>query len=285
MIAAVTGHRPEKLGGYRTPNAIWQRVMEGLDKALLEIRPDYVLVGMALGVDQWMAELCIFNQIPFVAAIPFAGFESRWPMPAQMKFRQILSKAYQTQIICEGEYAPWKMQRRNMWMVDNCQTLIAVYDGSSGGTHNCVEYALSQRRNIHRVQFQPPPPAPAVVRPLEPPPPLRRADVVLRGRAVQIRDLPPQPRRESEGDRIARQTAAAAMRREEERERERAAVIEQRRIRREARRALTILDDIAAEVARSIDVETPVREAASKKEQKEEGPTVREFTRVVDLDL
>jgi uncharacterized phage-like protein YoqJ len=33
------------------------------------------------------------------------------------------------------------MQDRNIWMVDHCDALIAVWDGTSGGTANCVRYA------------------------------------------------------------------------------------------------------------------------------------------------
>ena len=39
------------------------------------------------------------------------------------------------------------MQIRNQWMVDNCELLIAVFDGTSGGTANCVNYAKSIRKN------------------------------------------------------------------------------------------------------------------------------------------
>jgi uncharacterized phage-like protein YoqJ len=33
------------------------------------------------------------------------------------------------------------MQRRNEWMVDRADKLVALWDGSWGGTFNCIEYA------------------------------------------------------------------------------------------------------------------------------------------------
>lgn len=36
------------------------------------------------------------------------------------------------------------MQRRNEFMVDNADMVLAYHDGSEGGTKNCVDYAKSQ---------------------------------------------------------------------------------------------------------------------------------------------
>jgi len=33
------------------------------------------------------------------------------------------------------------MQTRNIWMVDNCDLVLALWDGSDGGTGNCIKYA------------------------------------------------------------------------------------------------------------------------------------------------
>ena len=43
------------------------------------------------------------------------------------------------------------MQERNEWMVNNCDVLIAVWDGTSGGTANCVKYAESLQLDIRRI--------------------------------------------------------------------------------------------------------------------------------------
>ncbi len=40
------------------------------------------------------------------------------------------------------------MDKRNKWMVDNCDLLIAVWNGTSGGTANCVNYAKSINKQI-----------------------------------------------------------------------------------------------------------------------------------------
>ena len=41
-------------------------------------------------------------------------------------------------------YTPYCFQKRNRWMVDRSSRLIAVYNGTSGGTKNTIDYARKQ---------------------------------------------------------------------------------------------------------------------------------------------
>lgn len=148
MIVAFTGHRPDKLGGYDADNPVAKAVKQALRAKLRKLAPAKAITGMALGVDQLAAEVCIEMNIPFIAAIPFKGQECKWPKRAQEHYNYLLTFAHEAIIVCEGEYSPRKMQIRNEWMVDRCQRLIAVYDGSTGGTANCVDYAERKGRRI-----------------------------------------------------------------------------------------------------------------------------------------
>ena len=140
LILAFAGHRPQKIGGY-WDSAVGQWVYEEMRGALLHIRPTLCLSGMALGVDQWGAELALALGIPFWAIVPFEGYEERWPDSAQAHYRELLAKAANTVYVCSGGYDPQKMQRRNEYLVDKADVLLAVYDGTSGGTQNCYHYA------------------------------------------------------------------------------------------------------------------------------------------------
>lgn len=152
MIVAFTGHRPDKLGGYETPNPTQRWVCWCLHDELLALKPDQTITGMAQGVDQWAAAICLNNNIPYIAAIPFVGQESMWPAAAQSRWRYLLGRAVETVVVCEGAYAPAKMQKRNEWMVDHCDVLLAVWDGTSGGTANCVRYAEKKKKMIVRIK-------------------------------------------------------------------------------------------------------------------------------------
>lgn len=145
---AFTGHRPDKLGGYELPNPTYVKVCQKIDATLRKVKPTKVITGMALGVDQWAAYISYKLGIPYLAAIPFEGQEKAWPKESQKVYNILRNLAAEEKIICQGGYAPAKMQTRNEWMVDNCNLLIAVWDGSKGGTGNCVEYAESIKREI-----------------------------------------------------------------------------------------------------------------------------------------
>lgn len=153
-VVTVTGHRPDKLGGYKVPNPTYDLVVHGLVAAFEHYKPSKVIVGMALGTDQWAAEICALSNIPFIAAIPFDGFESRWPPNSKAKYHKLLSYAEATYVISPGGFEGWKMQKRNEWMVNNCHGVVAVFDGTPGGTANCVGYAVQVGRPIYYVPLQ-----------------------------------------------------------------------------------------------------------------------------------
>lgn len=152
-IVAITGHRPDKFGGWDPLHPIVERVKAGLRRALIETWPKMVISGMALGTDQWAAQICVDLGLPFTAALPCDNMEARWPLPSQQRFRALLEKARQVVVVSPGEYKPWKMQRRNEWMVDNSTLLLAAWDGSTGGTANCVDYAYAVDREIRRIDL------------------------------------------------------------------------------------------------------------------------------------
>lgn len=139
MIVAGTGHRLGKLGGYSTGvKAKLTRI------AMRGIRRSYateVITGMALGWDTALAVACWTLSIPFTAAVPFRGQESRWPKEGQELYHWLLDRAKEVVYVSDGGYAPWKMQARNEWMIDNCDGVLALWDGSNGGTGNCIAYA------------------------------------------------------------------------------------------------------------------------------------------------
>lgn len=150
MIFGVTGHRPDKLGGYDTVVMAENRTcIKCWLREQLVGRASYLVTGMALGVDQWAAEVCIEAGIPFVAALPFEGQAGNWPDHSQWHYRRLLEQAAQIVCVSRG-YAVWKFQKRNEYIVDHCAILLAVWNGSSGGTANCVKYAEKVRRPIKR---------------------------------------------------------------------------------------------------------------------------------------
>lgn len=159
MHIAITGHRPNKLGNdYTMSNkmcvGIRARVTEyviAFQKSLKDGEKLTLITGMALGIDQMFAEIAISLNIPFIAAIPFKNQDRKWPEQSRTKYLNLLAKAHEIiNVSGADDYKIEYMQDRNIWMVQHCDILIAVWDGTSGGTKNCVDYA-DLKRQIVRV--------------------------------------------------------------------------------------------------------------------------------------
>lgn len=105
--------------------------------------------GMAPGWDWAFAWASWLLGIPFIAAVPFEGQESKWPPNTQVAYRIILDKAARVEVVSPGGYAAWKLHKRNEFVVDHCTRIAAMWDGvKSGGTWNTVRYAQNLERPI-----------------------------------------------------------------------------------------------------------------------------------------
>jgi uncharacterized phage-like protein YoqJ len=141
MIIAGTGHRPPKLLGFslESHNDLTQFAI-----SILESTPEVitrVISGGALGWDQALASAAHHLKLHSVIAVPCDGQDAFWHADSRKLYKEILDAADEVVIVCNGGYASWKMQVRNEWMVDNCARVLALWDGHSGGTANCVNYA------------------------------------------------------------------------------------------------------------------------------------------------
>src|ERR1700685_2111371 len=97
-----TGHRPDKLGGYGEEQH--KKLVFLAQIAIRNIKPDEIITGMALGWDQAVAEACILERIPFIAAIPCRGQENLWPDSAVKYYRELLLKAAACVVVTDGPF-------------------------------------------------------------------------------------------------------------------------------------------------------------------------------------
>ncbi len=150
-VLALTGHRPKSLGWeYDLSSSHWMAVAEKLLTFCRENEIDTIVSGMALGFDQLGALVSQFGGMKLVAAVPMQGQENTWPQSSKDFYHDILDKADKQLIITAGKYKDKnQMQERNVWMVDNADIVVALWNGKSGGTGNCVKYAKEQGVEIH----------------------------------------------------------------------------------------------------------------------------------------
>ncbi len=107
------------------------------------------ICGGAIGVDSYAARYAMVHHIPYRLILPFAPeVMSKYWSDAQKKLLQdTIAHAMDVQVL-SPVYDVKYYQLRNIAMVDAAQVLIAFFDGTSGGTANCVRYAKFKRYNI-----------------------------------------------------------------------------------------------------------------------------------------
>lgn len=150
-VVCGTGHRPNKLGGYSIDAAFRteMKIVDWLDEKGGDFRDNLVIIsGGALGWDQALARAAARCGVPYLMYLPFEGFDSRWPPSSRKELEGLCSAALDVVYVEEPGYAPWKMQRRNEAMVDTSDLVLACWNGTQGGTANCVRYAEKIGRPI-----------------------------------------------------------------------------------------------------------------------------------------
>lgn len=151
LILCGTGHRPKDFPCKYDNNHPWAKSkLKLIQKTLRELKPKVVISGMALGYDLWLARVAQLNDIPVHAYIPCKNQCRTWPKESQDKYYEILS-ACEKEVYCdEGEYAAWKMQKRNVDMLNNSDYVLSLWnpDRKVGGTFNCVSSAHSMGKTV-----------------------------------------------------------------------------------------------------------------------------------------
>lgn len=129
----ITGHRSEKIADVR-------RVREAVRASLIEAQPDVVVCGMANGFDLYAGHEAVNLGFNVWCAKPWAGHKPRkGDEPLYNAITMFAEKIVDVDL-SERYLGPWLYQKRNEWMVNQGTHILAYWDGSSGGTKNCLDY-------------------------------------------------------------------------------------------------------------------------------------------------
>ena len=110
----------------------------------------HFLCGMAQGCDLYFCQ-CVLDfrrahpDVTVEAAIPCPTQTRGWPEEQRRRYQR-LAEQCDLQTMVSQSYSPYCMLRRDRYMVDHATLVIAVFDGTPGGTQYTVEYAL--RRGV-----------------------------------------------------------------------------------------------------------------------------------------
>ena len=148
-----TGHRPEKLPWGKNEadrRCVWlKKKLRDAVEAAYEDGKRHFICGMARGCDFYFAEIVLelreqYADITLEAAIPCAEQSVSWARSQRERWDDLV-KQCDIQTVLQEHYTSGCMLRRNRYMVDHSSLVIAVYDGSNGGTRRTLEYALTQK--------------------------------------------------------------------------------------------------------------------------------------------
>lgn len=157
----ITGHRPKKLpGGYDWDSAGNVAIRAWMRDRLHEYMDDRDVVGctgMALGADQFFAHVCRDMGVRYTAFIPCRDQDGFWPPRSRARYGDLCSSADNVVMVSNGPYSRGCMQTRNLamrdWLLGGDGVLLAVWDGSPGGTKNMVDACRDV--GIHIVVYDP----------------------------------------------------------------------------------------------------------------------------------
>lgn len=154
-IACFTGHRPDKLNGYNPKDnkeLLW-KLRSFVVQHIEEKNVKTFITGMALGIDTWSALIVLklkeqYSDLKLIAAVPCQNHSDKWTKESRDQWQYIIDRCNEVVYVSNEPYTKWCMQKRNKWMVDKSDYVIAVWDESPGGTENCVKYAIKTEKEI-----------------------------------------------------------------------------------------------------------------------------------------
>lgn len=150
-----TGHRPNHLPwGYNEECDVCKIFLKRLDKLLalcVECGFETFISGVALGFDTFACESVLKlkkknKNIDLVLAIPCKNQTEKWGEKAKERYDKIFLKA--NPVFVSNEYFQGCFTKRNQFMVDKADLVIACFNGMPGGTKSTVEYAIKNSKNV-----------------------------------------------------------------------------------------------------------------------------------------
>lgn len=155
-----TGHRPQTL------KFLWNEECEMCKNLKMQIKntiteliekenATHFISGMALGVDMICAEIVLelkktYPQITLECAIPCETQAAKWTEKYRDRyFNTIIASDKET--LLQTHYTADCMMKRNKYMVDKSDIVVAVWNGSKGGTANTVNYAKQSGKTIKQI--------------------------------------------------------------------------------------------------------------------------------------
>ncbi|MEG1581703.1 MAG: SLOG family protein [Clostridia bacterium] len=156
LTCAFTGHRPQSLPwGYNENDnkcLSFKRRLTTTIHSLIQSGCIHFISGMAIGFDMMSAEVVLQEKqinplITLECAIPCSNQSSKWKTESITRYNNILHKADLVTIL-QHEYTNDCMHKRNDYMVNKCDILLACFNGTPSGTAYTIKQAENKNKKI-----------------------------------------------------------------------------------------------------------------------------------------
>lgn len=158
LTVCFTGHRPQNLPfGFNEedPRCIRMRRMlaRKTEELILQQGATHFISGMAIGVDMICAEIVLelrekYPHITLECAVPCKSQPNKWSDSMKERYYSILERSDEVTFIQEN-YTPDCMHKRNRYMIECADIVIAVWDGKPSGAGYTVNYAKEKGRKVY----------------------------------------------------------------------------------------------------------------------------------------
>lgn len=145
-VCAFTGHRPQNLTfGFNESDEKCVALKKCVRQLIVELIEQHnvtaFISGMAIGVDMYAAEIVLelkaeYPYITLECAIPCETQAAKWSEPLRDRYYRI-AELCDKETMLQTHYTPDCMKKRNRYMVDQCDILLAVWDGATGKEQQC----------------------------------------------------------------------------------------------------------------------------------------------------
>lgn len=163
---AITGHHPTRFKfKYKENNTGCKRLKKRLQDQFIQLYEQGVrrfLVGGSLGVDMWSGEILLrlkeqpeYNDIELVIVLPYPGHDAQWDERSKTRMAFLLKHCTE-HVTVGNECCAQSYKKRNRYLVDQADYLIAVYDNDRSlrsETSQITGYA--QKKKLHIILIHP----------------------------------------------------------------------------------------------------------------------------------
>lgn len=156
----LTGHRPSSFpwNYHDTGCDEHQEYLFTLQKKVITLIEKYgcthFISGLAIGADTDFASICLdlrdskYPNITVEGAVPCPNQDAKWTPTDKRKYQELLKRLDKVTQVSD-HYSAACFQKRNEYMIDHSDIVIAVWNGEQkGGTFNSIRYAKKTNKQI-----------------------------------------------------------------------------------------------------------------------------------------